>query len=313
MARREHRLARMRRRPLVLDLSRVRVPRARNDLALILVAEAATASRRAREGFESVGNALGELRTDIRALQRYLGELPLTAFAAPRRAATIDLIVRLQNAAAGADEPSFANPVYVREFRRRYLGEVLRKVRKADPGDIRYYTIASGAWRYKQSHTLLQDPFALRESFRAHLNRSGNLADLSGWCIGFYHNEFDSGLREYQPHFHFVVKGEKYLAFEALHTLPQFKGGGTPYRPVQCDALGNAIRQTGYLHKPYVMSQHSAPTGRGGRRRTGKPQRLPTALLAATLLAMDQMSFADMVWMHGVVLDGGRLRRSDNA
>lgn len=303
----------LRRRPAAFDLTRVRAPRWHDDLARVLLLEPAQRGQRARLGFETIENASREARVRIRALQNYLAGLPRSPLAQARRAATIDMIGRLQAALVGREQASFANPLFEREFRRHMLGEVLHQVH-ADPNDIRYYTIASGSWRYHPRRTLCHEPYSLREALRTHLNRTGHIADLSGWSAAFFHDEFDRGLDQYQPHFHVITKGEKYLAFEALHKLPLFKGGGTPYRPIQCDPLGNAVRQTGYLHKPYCLAKHSVPNiGKPGRRRTGKPHRLPPPLLATWLLAMDRMSFADLVWLNGIALVDGRLVPSADA
>lgn len=137
------------------------------------------------------------------------------------------------------------------------------------------------------------------------------LNKLSGWAIVFFHNEYHRTTDTYQPHFHAIVAGEKYRAFEALRTLPMFRGGkgSDVYRPILVQELSDPPRQLSYLWKGYwlqtrvVTIQHS----RGSRKHRPKHRRMREPHHAESILFMHELGFTDLVWMHGIWIKDGHL------
>ena len=196
----------------------------------------------------------------------------------------------------------------MRELRRRLLGELLRVTFELPPEDVRIYTLASPRWRIAGSRLHTLQPRKLIESLRTNLNKCG-LANLDGWSIAFFHNELDRTTDTYQPHFHVIVVGDKYRAFEALRDLLLFKGGrgSAVYRPVQCDEVRNRARQISYLFKHYWLQTTSRPDAETGGTRRNEPRRLREPRHAESLLFLDCQRFSDLVWMHGIRIEDGRL------
>lgn len=229
-------------------------------------------------------------------------------------ALALDLLVALNGNSATPAWASFANPVFMRGLRLRLIGEILRNVRKVAACDVRIYHLAASSWRIHPDQLATFSPRRLREALRTELIRTGKLDELSGWVICFFHCDYDRRTGLLEPHFHLIVVGEKFRAFEALRTLDIFAGGDQREirRPIVCQAVDNPARQIAYLLKGYwqaIDSYVDIATGRP--RRAPIKRRLPEPLGVQVLLFLHRQTFADMIWLHNIVLVDSQLRPTE--
>lgn len=283
--------------------------RAHNLRWLLLPGLSATTGKPSR-GFETRSGAERERRFRLRRAGAELERSTRNEHRLSLDPVATSAIALVFNALTAADYSSLANPVFVRELRRRLCGELLRLLHGVPLDQVWFYTIASPDWRLPADQLLQLSPRKLRESLRVNLIRYGGLDRLPGWCVCGFHNAYDPTTGMYQPHFHCVSVGEKHLAFEALRKLKMFKGGTgrAVYRPIQCEPARNIVRQITYILKSYVPSQaryRDLITGEFRQQR--RHRRMPEPHHTLALALLHQLRFSDIVWLHGLDLRNGRL------
>lgn len=286
--------------------ARLRRPSPRDDLRRHLVARVAPSAGKRLKGFETPKQMKSEKARRARSLELLAQDRPhrQSELRRNRRAARLGKLLR--RATRASDLPSFANPLFMRGFRRRFLGEILRLVRGLPAEEVRIYTLTSPKWRRPASRLTGLDPYKLRESLRTILIKV-RLDDLPGWVIACFHNEHDRTTDTDQPHFHVVVVGEKYLAFEALRKLEMFQSCKEVSRPILCQALVNPVRQISYLVKGYWLQTVGKLNEKTGKVRRSRHRRLREPRHAESILFLHKQRFPDMIWMHGISIKNGRL------
>ncbi len=287
------------------NLKRFKRPTRQDDLRRCLLAEIDPATRTLRKGFETRRQARAEKARRVRSLERYAQDLRREGKREEARE-VFRFAKLLRRAKSAKDLPSFANPLFMREFRRRFSGEILRLLRDIPVEEVRIYTIASPKWRLPAPKLADLGPRRPRESLRTSLIKAG-LDQLSGWVIVCFHNEHDQATDTDQPHFHVVVVGEKYLAFEALRELDMFKSCKEVHHPIVCQTLVHAIRQISYLVKGYWLRTFGKLNEKTGKVRRYRQRRLPEPRHAESILFLHRQCFADLIWMHRIKIKGGRL------
>jgi hypothetical protein len=293
------------------NLDLIRKPSRRNNLRGKLVPSKHPRTGKKLKGFETAKEKMRETRKRRRSLNAYVEKRPNQLPFADALAMAAALIALLLAATGSYGAPTFADPRFISEVRRRVCGELLRLLCTVPARHIRFYTVASPQWRLPADELGSLNPRALRESLRTNLNRYGKLAELSGWAVVFFHNDYDSTTDSHQPHFHVVVVGKKRLAFEALRKLKMFKGGkgSSVYRPIQAQTVGNLVRQVSYLFKTYVPSKNSyVHVATNGKRRPKTHYRMPEPRHAEMMLFYHRLKFSDIVWLHGLKIKNRRLR-----
>lgn len=262
----------------------------------------------AQKGFESSADMRKIARRQGRAIKnlpRLRGQLGGCTSTLKKRTLLSDLLKKVKKA---EDFLSFANPVFFRELRRRFIGELLRIIADVPQGDIRIYHIVAAKWGFPAAQLDRFEPRKLIESVRSNLTATGKIASLPGWAVVFVHNDYDERTDCFSAHLHVLVVGEKYRAFEALRSLKLFQGGrGAPiYRPIKMQPVNDPARQISYLFKGYWPKKTSrvTPDGRISRMRSRGMSR---ARYAESILFLHGLSFSDLVWMHGVTICKGRI------
>lgn len=206
--------------------------------------------------------------------------------------------------------PNFADPIFTRVFRNRFISHVMAAVAaEAGQATVKLYTIWAEGWRRSPEQLRAFDVTQLREALRAHLIRAG-LAELSGWFILVVHGEYMTAGGYFQIHFHAVVVGDKCQAFEALRAIPAFEGGrqAAIYRPVVAQDVVNPARQLSYVFQPFwPRKQLGEAPGVDKPYSRGPRLRIPEPAHARYLLWLSRQNFADLVWMHGIAVRNGRL------
>ncbi len=258
--------------PAAFNLSRLKRPTRGFDLRRLLLPSVDRATGKKLKGFETHEQAKAEKARRARSLEN-LAPGPFNRPSALRRSRHAARLGKLLRRVTSAKQlPSFANPLFMREVRRRLFGELLRLIDTIHADEVRIYTLIAAKWRFPASQLATLRPKKLIESLRSHLNKA-SLTKLSGWTIVYFHNEYHRTSDTYQPHFHVIVVGEKYNAFEALRRLKMFQGGkgAEVYRPVVMDVLRDPVRQLSYLWKGYWLQTKTATIESPGGARTKRP------------------------------------------
>lgn len=287
------------------NLGRLKRPTRRDDLRRCLLPEIDPATQTLLKGFENRRQCRAEKARRVRSLERYARELRRQDKREEARE-VIRLAKLLRRAKSAKDLPSFANPLFMRQFRRRFSGEILRLLWDIPVEEVRIYTIASPKWRLPAPKLADLDPRRPRESLRTNLINAG-IDQLPGWLIVCFHNEHDRSTDTDQPHFHVVVVGEKYVAIEALRELDMFKSCKEVHRPIVCQTLVHAVRQISYLPKGYWLQTSGKLNEATGKIRRYRPRRLREPRHAESILFLHRQCFADLVWMHNISIKDGRL------
>lgn len=285
----------------------LRRPRRRHDIQKLLVASTSKRTGSAQSGFESRDAVRVETRFRAKSLNGFSYLLKEQSQLQKARAAA--RLAKMLRRVRNADRlHSFSNPYFFRKVRRRFLSEILRLVSLAPIAEARIYHIASSKYRFPGSQLTQFQPRQFIQSLRANLNFVSDLKGHSGWFIVFVHNDHDSRTDTFSPHFHVLVVGEKYKAFEALRSLKLFKGGrgSSTYFPVVVQPLEDPARQISYLWKAYWPGKPTR-TNEKGKIVTGRSRRMAEPRHAESILFLHELGFSDLVWMHGVEIHGRRL------
>lgn len=288
----------------ILTLKR---PRPEHDLRELLLTSVSLRTGSLQSGFETRNATHLEARSRGRSLSGFSTLLKKQS-AHQRHQEAARLSKLLKHVRTAKRFHSFANPFFFRKLRRHFLGEVLRLVDQVSAREVRIYHIASSKYRYPGSQLDRFQPRQFIQSLRTNLNLVSNVKGLSGWFIVFVHNDYDSRTDTFSPHFHVLVLGEKYKAFEALRSLKLFKRSKaeSTYFPIVVQPLADPARQISYLWKGYWPGKPSRINDQGKVVR-GRSRRMVEPRHAESILFLHQLGFSDLVWIHGVEIRDRRL------
>lgn len=282
------------------NLDRVARVQKRHRLSRVLK-EATGKNGRKLHGFEKERAAKRYRKQRTKALRRYAEQKKATVSPrTPLQQAAFDLEHALSACAPGTFLASFADPLFVREFRERALSAAVEKLSSVKLSTIRFYTLVSAQWRIPASQLPDYEPKAsILEPLRVMLSDAG-LARLPGWAMVSVHGEYFPVTDEWQLHTHCVVVGQKSDAFEALRELPMFTRGPVVKRPVRKQRAKNLPRPVSHLFQPFWPVKKQSY-------RSGVKSRLPAPRDAEWLIFIDRQRFKDLVWLHRVDFRDGKL------
>lgn len=288
------------------NLSRLRSPRRKDDLKFRLLPCDPTGGRRKLTGFEAKKQANRELKRRQVSLELHQRRRKRCS----KRWCEAHLVLDTLPVNLDASTQSFANPIFMRTFRRRFFGAVLRLLRTDSRGRAKIYTLVSAKWLLPASELAKLRPRKILEAVRSNLIKFGEIDKLSGWAICFVHNEYDPATDSYQPHIHAIVVGPKRHAFNKLRELEMFQGGKGKqvYRPIKAQGLKCLPRQVSYLFKGYWPARATAYLIKSSGKipkRTG--DRIPESRHAEAITFLHAQRFADLIWMHNVKIAGGEI------
>jgi hypothetical protein len=280
-------------------------PRARHDLLLILKEEVDSRTGETKPGFPTRARMRSEIRTRIKSLIAWKHSSqkgPIKPANLPvRRVRRV-----LRKLRARALVPSFASPRFTRQYRRRFCGVVLEAIERIPAETIYLYTIVPASFRVDGPTLHTTEPKKLLRQFRTQLNRAG-LSALDSWLIAFVHGDYDEAYDIFQLHLHVLVVGEKVHAVEKLRDLRIYKPSAHVKRPIVSKRLTDQARQISYHLAQDFWPSKPTIFIKGVPVRVRERRRIPEPRHAEVLLWLDRQRFADLVWLHGCRITGGRL------
>lgn len=289
------------------NLTRLREPHEKHDVAILLRPSISAATSRHLHGFETVPCMMREGAVCAGRLEKYARRMP----AGPKRQNAEELARQLRGAQSAENFESLASPLFSRELRRRLISEMLRIVKKCDPSKVALYTIMTTAWAVSGTDLFKGSVQSVFGRIRAQLVRKGGLNGLDGWAILFVDVEYDIMEDRYMVHIHAIVVGDKIEAFEKLRGLRMFRGGRAMdvYRPIVRDSLTDPARQLSYLFKRIWHARRYFIDNRTGELvRSNKRERLPEPRHCEMLLFRAGLRLSDVAWFHNIEIADGRLR-----
>jgi hypothetical protein len=206
--------------------------------------------------------------------------------------------------------PSFADPRFMRLFRRAFIGTVLAGLEGIDNRDIALYTVVPRTWRRSGTELNSITPKMLLEQFRSQLNRRG-VAALDGWLIASVRGEYNPTWDYWQLHLHVLTVREKADAIERLRRMPLYRPSALVHRPIIRKTLKDRVWQVSYyLAQSFWPSKWTSADESGKAR---ERQRIPDPRHAEWLIWLDQQKFADLIWLHGCEILEGKIQVAPRA
>lgn len=267
-------------------------------------------------GFERQRAARAEDRERREALLRWASGVVRPSAKRPARSFTAhdarSLAVRLERPARGSSPAqTFASSAYMRRFRLRFVGAVLKLIRNNPEAQIGVVTILPRDWRIPGRALSAVKPKQYLERFRQQLVRAG-LKDADGWMIAFLHGDYDPSQDTYQLHLHLVATNGLLPLIEKLRALPVYRPGdpaqpGYIRQPIRVLSLANPERRVSYYLAQAFWPSKPSYQKDGVWRRSRHRQRIPDPRLAEWLMWMDRQSFGDLLMLRGCRLGDGSL------
>ncbi|TXM94778.1 hypothetical protein [Methylobacterium sp. WL116] len=308
---REHRSNR------AFTLRRLHYPRFADNLQHQLKVQATDRADHGKGGFERQRDARSEDRERRAALISWAdGTLRLSAYRPVTHYTGNDarnLAMRLKRSLSGGPpSQTFASSSYMRRFRLRFVGAVLKLIRENSAAGVRLVTIIPREWRIQGRDLPTIKPKQYLERFRQQLIRAG-LHETDGWFITFLHGDYDPNHDTYQLHLHIVMTDDLVPVIDRLRLLPAYRAGdpsqpGYVRQPIRVLGLSNPERRVSYhLAQAFWPSKPSYEKD-GVWRRHPRRQRIPNPRLAEWLMWIDRQSFGDLLMLRGCRLGGGTLK-----
>ncbi|ACS38041.1 hypothetical protein [Methylorubrum extorquens] len=303
-------------------LGRLYYPQYPYNLQHQLKAEAADDTGQGKGGFERQRAVRLEDRERREALLSWAdGTLRLSAQRPVKHYTAHDareLAMRLKRPARGGPPAqTFASAAYMRRFRLRFVGAVLRLIRENPTAEVGLVTIIPRDWRIRGRDLPTIKPKQYLERFRQQLVRAG-LKEADGWLIAFLHGDYDPSHDTYQLHLHVVATGGLVPLIRQLNALPVYRRGdptasGFVRQPIRVLRLKDPERRVSYYLGQAFWPSKPSYVQDGVWRRHPRRQRIPNPRLAEWLMWIDRQSFSDLLMLRGCRLGDGTLMLQRNA
>jgi hypothetical protein len=211
----------------------------------------------------------------------------------------------------GPPPQTFASSAYMRRFRLRFVGAVLKLIRDDPAAQISVVTIIPRDWRIPGRALPAVKPKQYLERFRQQLVRAG-LKDADGWMIAFLHGVYDPSHDAYELHLHLVVTDGLIPLINKLRALPSYRPSdpaqaGHIRQPIRVQPLANPARRVSYYLAQSFWPSKPSYQKNGVWRRSRRRQRIPDPRLAEWLMWIDRLSFSDLLMLRGCRLGDGSL------
>lgn len=297
------------------ELKRLRYPAFQNNLQHQLKATNSEGENRGKAGFERQVDVREEdllRRAKLTAWSKGLfppsAKRPAVSFSPVHARA---LALRLKRGTGSLPPQTFASSAYMRRFRLRFVGAVLKLIRDNPSAKVRLVTIIPRDWRIPGRSLPRIKPKQLLERFRQQLVRAG-LKNADGWLIAFMHGDYDPTKDAYQLHLHVIASDDLVLLIEKLRDLPAYRPGessqpGYVRQPIRVLRMKNVERRVSYYLAQAFWPSKPSYLKDGVWRRHSRRQRIPDPRLAEWLMWIDRQSFGDFLMLRGCRIGGGAL------
>lgn len=303
-------------------LGQLYYPRYQYNLKYQLRAEVADDTGQEKGGFERQRAVRLEDRKRREALLRWMDGIVRPSAQRPAKGFTAhdahSLAARLKRPTGGGPPPqTFASSAYMRRFRLRFVGAVLKLIRNDPAVQIGVVTIIPRDWRIPGRALPAVKPKQYLERFRQQLVRAG-LKDANGWMIAFLHGDYDPSHDTYQLHLHLVATDGLLPLLDKLRNLPVYRPRdpaqpGYVRQPIRVLALSSPARRVSYYLAQAFWPSKPSYQKDGVWRRSRLRQRIPDPRLAEWLMWIDRQGFGDLLMLRGCRLGDGSLIRQNEA